>query len=287
MRTPTRSPVRAVLVLVVLALAVVTACLAPVPLLERAGPLAAAGVASAGYRPVVVQRAEARLEGPDAHGVQGPRAFRAVLPRPSTPGDLLVVGVVDGVLTSGMRQPDWRLLRGWRRGADTVGGQTATNGSGPPSTGGLQASIWYWPDNPGGVRSVSLGQVPKGTQAASTAFIAELSGVPPSLPVAGTGSATSGSKPTTWKDWSTVSLRRPISTLPALVLTVFVNGGTSRSGERFWRSPGWTLIGQDLNRNGNQPILFDARMWRSRARPTDSMRYDVSIDNCAAMVALG
>ena len=253
------------------------------------GATATAGATSragAVMRPAVVEVAEGTLEGPGGHGVAGPAELDAVFPEPTKAGDLLVAAVIDGVVTSGMRQPGWDPT-GWRLAVDEIGGETATDGVGPPRTGGLQASVWFWPDNPGGVTAVRFGEIPAGTTAAVTAYVAELSGVPRKLRVVATGTSTSGPTSGTYTDRSTVETSRAPSVVPALVLAAFTNGGTDPYGERFQRSSGWTTIGQDPDRGGvDQPILFDERVWRSHRRVSEAMRYDETIDNCAAMAAL-
>jgi hypothetical protein len=250
-------------------------------------PAGAGAGTSPSIHPVVVEAAQANLNGPNGHGEIGPASFGATFTRPTRRGDLLVAGIIDGVVTSGMPQPRWHLA-GWRQGEDVIGGETATDGAGPAATGGLQASIWYWPDNPGGVTSVHFGSVPQGTASELTAVVVELSGVPASLQVVAEGSSTSGPRSATYTDESTVVATRAPSELPALVLAVFTNGGTSLDGEQFEHSPGWRVLGQDPNRHGlDQPILFDERVWATATPPHESMSYGETIDNCAAIVALG
>lgn len=238
--------------------------------------------------PVVVQRAEATLEGAGGHGVPGPATFSATFPAPTRRGDLLVAAIIDGVVVSGMQQPRWH-PPGWRLGDEAIGGQTATNGAGPPQTGGLQVAVWYLPDNPGGITSVDLGTVPGGTQSANTAVVAELSGMPSSLQVVAKGWSTNGPSPDTYTNSSTVGTTAPPSKLPALVLAAFTNGGTTLSGQVFEEPRSWRVVAQDPNRGGiDQPILLDMRVWHSHTAPQETMRYLESgpIDNCAVMVAL-
>lgn len=252
-------------------------------------PLPVAGAASSAgttMRPRVVEVAEGTLEGTGGHGVAGPAAFVASFSRPSTPGDLLVAAVIDGVVTSGMRQPRWG-PPGWRVAIDEIGGETATDGAGAWTTGGLQVTILYRAHDPGGVTTVRFGSIPQGTTAAVTGYLAELAGVPGPLRVVAHGTATSGPTAAMYTDRSSVTTTSAPSELPALVLAAFTNGGTDPHGERFERSPGWTTIGQDPDRGGiDQPVLFDERVWKSRQRVGETMRYDEVIDNCAAIVAL-
>ncbi len=228
------------------------------------------------------------VPGPGGRGVGGPVHISASLPRPTGSGSLLVAAVIDGVRTSGMRQPSWR-LPGWRRAGDVIGGNTADGGRGGPGTGGLQAAVYYRPDAPAGVTSVPVGTVPRGTVADVTVVVAELSGVPRRLVLAGTAGSTSGPTPATDTTASSVALRLPGGRRPALVLAAFTNGGTAPHGERWVRPRRWRVVGQDGSPGGvDQPVLFDATVWGSTASPHETVRYvgGRPVDNCAVMVAL-
>lgn len=241
-----------------------------------------------GFHPVVVQTRRVTVPGPRGLGVHGPVPVDATLPRATHAGDLLVAAVIDGVRTSGMRQPSWHLA-GWRRAGEVIGGNTAGGGSGDQRTGGLQVAIFYRPDAPGGVTSVKIGTVPPGTVADVTAVVAEVAGVPRQLALAGSGSSTSGPTAATDSTASSVALRRSGGRRPELVLTAFTNGGTAPHGERWIRSPRWRVVGQDRSIRGvDQPILFDETVWGSPPSPHQAVRYvgGRPIDNCALMVAL-
>ena len=212
----------------------------------------------------------------------------ATLPRPTHTGDLLVAAVIDGVRTSGMRQPSWH-LPGWRKAGAVIGGNTADGKRDDRGTGGLQVAIFYRPDAPAGVTSVGIGTVPKGTVADVTAVVAEVAGVPRQLALAGTGSSTSGPTAATDSTASSVALRRPGRRRPELVLSAFTNGGTAPHGERWIRPARWRVVGQDRGIRGiDQPILFDETVWGSSPSPHQAVRYlgGRPIDNCALMVAL-
>lgn len=248
---------------------------------------AGASTTGAKFEPVVVQSRRIALLGALAEDAfEGPKTIRVSFRRPTRPGTLLVAAVIDGVKASGMTQPHWRIA-GWRRGAGMIGGQLATTGR--QATGGLQSVILFDPDNPGGVTSVDVGNVPAGTVTWVTVVLAELSGVPEHLTVAARGGSTNGPSPSDYTHYSSITTAAPPSRLPDLVLTSFTNGGTAPDGERFVYPPAWHVLGADRESNGlDQPILFDERVWRSDAKPSEWMRYlgGYPIDNCAAMVAL-
>jgi len=243
---------------------------------------------AASFRPVVVQTRRVTVPGPGGEGARGPVHVGATLPRPTRAGDLLVAAVIDGVRTSGMRQPSWH-LPGWRRAGEVIGGNTADGQRDDRRTGGLQAAIFYRPDAPAGVTSVEIGTVPEGTVADVTAVVAEVAGVPQQLALVGTGSSTSGPTAATDSTASSVVVRRPGGRRPELVLTAFTNGGTAPHGERWIRPARWQVVGQDRSIRGiDQPILFDETVWGSSPSPHQAVRYlgGRPVDNCALMVAL-
>jgi hypothetical protein len=244
------------------------------------GAPAGAAVAAAGFRPRVVQVRRVDVPGPGGRGVAGPVHISASLPRPTDAGSLLVAAVIDGVRTSGMRQPSWH-LPGWRRAGDVIGGNTADGGRGGP--------VYYRPDAPAGVTSVPIGTVPRGTVADVTVVVAELSGVSRRLVLAGTAGSSSGPTPATDTTASSVALRLPGDRRPALVLAAFTNGGTAPHGERWVRPRRWRVVGQDRSLGGvDQPALFDETVWGSTASPHETVHYvgGRPVDNCAVMVAL-
>src|SRR5271154_4301190 len=141
--------------------------------------------------PVLVQRTVQAVQSPNSQGSQGSGEIIVYFPRPTTPGDLLVAGVDDGVATSGMQQPQYQ-FQGWKLGATTIGGETASDGAGAYSTGGLQGAIYFYPDNPGGITDVPVATIAAGTDTALTIVLAEYSHVPAHLFVDSAGSTTSG-----------------------------------------------------------------------------------------------
>jgi hypothetical protein len=169
---------------------------APVPWLiaggpGRTGPLGVPPSASSGgaWHPRVVQERETAVAGGPDTGVEGPLTVHARFDRPTTAGDLLVAAVIDGVQTSGMTQPEM-LLPHWTPGRDVIGGNTADGGTGGYATGGLQSAIYLYPDNPGGLLSLAVAEVPRGTASDVTVVLAELSGVPRKVSVDVTGGST-------------------------------------------------------------------------------------------------
>lgn len=246
---------------------------------------AASGTPS--YRPNVVQVHEASLAG-GGHGVPGPHPFSVDFTSPTRAGDLLVVAVVDGVLRSGMTQPNWNPV-GWKVAAQTIGGNLANGGSGGYATGGLEAKLFYLPDNPGGITQVHLGSIPRGTQSDVTAFAVELAGVPRQLSVDASGASTSGATPTTDTTVSAVRTTTPLAHAPDLVLALFVNGGNAPAGERYVVPQGWHVLAKERSVGTvNEPLLLDERVVRQTGAVAQRVEYHggYPIDNCAVIAAL-
>jgi hypothetical protein len=240
------------------------------------------------WHPVVVQRLVRAFLDQGDQGVLGPRTLSVHLAQPSLKGDLLVAAVDDGVVTSGMVHPRY-LFDHWELGATTIGGETANDGQGGYKTGGLQASIYFFPDNPGGIRTIEVASIPKGTQDFLTVTIAELSGVPADLSVDVTGTSTSGRTAAMYTQKSAVSTSAPTSARPDLVVALFNNGGNAPDGEHYVTRPGWTLIGEDTApNNADQPILADFKVTETLGVVSQTERYlgGYPIDNCAVIVAL-
>jgi hypothetical protein len=242
---------------------------------------------STAFHPVVVQRLVHAFIKSVGEAVVGPKTLMVRLEQPTTKGDLLVAAVDDGVLTSGMVHPHY-VFAHWRLGVTTIGGETENDGQGGYATGGLQASVFFYPDNPGGIQDIEVAKVPTNTQTVLTVTIAELSGMPSHLAVDATGSSTSGTTAKNYELRSRVATSTP-TTGPDFVVALFNNGGNAPNGERFVTSPGWTLIGQDTSQNNwDQPILADFRVTSAHAAISQSERYlgGYAIDNCAVIVAL-
>lgn len=251
-------------------------------------PVGAAGQAPR-WSPVVVQSQETHAAGPHGLGVRGPATLVAHFAHPTKKGDLLVAAVIDGVFTSGMAQPKWH-LPGWRRGAAVIGGNRADGGRGGYGTGGLAATIFYRPDNPGGITAVRLGTIPEHTGSDVTAVVAELSGTPRQVEVVARGRATSGPTPATNTTHSKLRTATPLGLAPDLVLAAFTNGGNAQKGEHFVLPRGWRVIGEDRSAGGiDQPLLFDLAVARNAGTVVhQSITYQggYPTDNCAVMVAL-
>jgi hypothetical protein len=257
--------------------------------IAAAGPGVAAGAASATTtpHPVVVQRLVEAFDGSTMEGVEGPRTLTVRLDQPTTRGDLLIAAIDDGVVTSGMVHPHY-LFGGWDLGVTTIGGETADNGAGPYRTGGLQASIYFLPDNPGGIESIPIARIPKGTQATVTVTIAELSGAPEGLRVDATGTSTSGPTVADYTQRSSVSTTTEVSDPPDLVVALFNNGGNAPGGEHYVTPRGWTLLGENTTPNNyDQPILANFEVVSRPSVITEREQYQggYAIDNCAVIVA--
>jgi hypothetical protein len=252
-------------------------------------PSTAAGAATATItpHPAVVQRLVQAFDGATMEGVYGPRTLTVHLEQPTRPGDLLIAAIDDGVVTSGMVHPRY-LFKGWSLGVTTIGGETANDGSGPYRTGGLQASIYYLPDNPGGIQTIKVATIPKATQATVTVTITELSGAPESLRVDATGTATSGPTVADYTQASSVSTTTEVSDPPDLVVALFNNGGNAPHGEHYVTPRGWTLLGQDTSPNNyDQPILANFEVVSRSSTVTEREQYlgGYAIDSCAVIVA--
>lgn len=251
------------------------------------------GVASGGAsatttpHPFVIQRLVEAFDGSTMEGVYGPQTLTVRLDRPTKRGDLLIAAIDDGVVTSGMVHPHY-LFSDWDLGVTTIGGETANNGTGSYRTGGLQASIYFLPDNPGGIQSIPIATIPRGTQATVTVTIAELSGAPNGLRVDTTGTSTSGPTVADYTQRSSVSTTTEVSDPPDLVVALFNNGGNAPGGEHYVTQRGWRLLGENTTPNNyDQPILANFEMVSRPSVITEREQYlgGYAIDNCAVIVA--
>lgn len=238
-------------------------------------------------KPMVVERRVVTV--PGLQGKKpGPRSIVVRFPRPTHRGDLLVAGVDDGVETSGMAHAHY-LFPGWRRAVTTIGGQTAGTGTGAYVTGGLQAAIYFYPNNPGRISAVRIATIQRNSLDWVSVVLVELAGVPAHLSVDTTGKSTDGPSPRDYTQVSTVRTSSATSRDGDLALAVFNNGGNSPHGLRFVNSAGWKVAGEirDFN-NNQQPILLDYRIERNRSIVSETDRYvgGYPIDNCAVMAAL-
>lgn len=270
--------------------AAVVAIVLALPLCATACGGAGASPSRAGAErahPTVVQRWVGTFPGLEGHK-PGPRSITVRFPQPTRPGDLLVAGVDDGVETSGMVHAHY-LLPGWHRAVTTIGGEEAGTGSGGYATGGLQAAIFYYPDNPGGISTVRIASIPEGTLDWVSAVLVELSGVPHAASVDTTGASTNGPAVRDYSQVSTVQTSRATAEAGELAVAVFNNGDNSPHGVRFVSSPGWTVVGEVHDPDDNeQPILLDYRIERQRSVASETDRYigGYPIDNCAVIAAL-
>lgn len=244
-----------------------------------------ARLASDAHGPVVVQRRVVAVPGLNGK-TPGPRNVTVRFPHPTTKGDLLVAGVDDGVEQSGMVHARYRFPH-WRRAVETIGGQRATTRG--AATGGLQAAIYFYPDNPGGLVSVPVASIPPGSLDWVSVVLVELADTPPATAVDTTGTSTNGPLPSDYSLVSTVRTRRATAVPDELVLAVFNNGDNSPHGVGFVNSPGWTIVGEVHDPNNNeQPILLDFRVARRPTVVTETDHYvgGYPIDNCAVIAAL-
>ncbi len=249
--------------------------------------VAAPAAAGSTPLPVVVQRVTQAFDGRSLEGVYGPAHLSVRLHQPTKPGDLLIASIDDGVVTSGMLHPHY-LFTGWKLAVNTIGGETADNGTGPYRTGGLQASIYYLPDNPGGIVNVAVATVPRNTQATVTVTIAELSHAPHNLTLDATGTSTSGPLVSDYTQHSAVSTSKSTGSAPDLVVALFNNGGNSPNGEHYVTEPGWTLLGSDTSPgNHDQPILTNFKIFDRAGVFSQHERYlgGYAIDNVAVIAA--
>ncbi len=237
--------------------------------------------------PVVVQRIVRAFDGASLEGVNGPAHLSVRLDQPTRPGDLLLASVDDGVVTSGMVHPRY-VFKGWKLAVTTIGGETADNGTGPYRTGGLQASIYYLPDNPGGIQNIEVAVVPRHTQSTVTVTVAEIAHLPRALRVDATGTSTSGPKVSDYTQRSAVSTSAGIANPPDLVVALFNNGGNSPNGEHYVTQRGWTLLGKDTSPgNHDQPILTNFKIFDHQGVISQHERYlgGYAIDNVAVIAA--
>lgn len=238
-------------------------------------------------KPTVVERRVVTIPGIQG-STPGPRSIVLRFPRPTSRGDLLVAGVDDGVETSGMAHARY-LFPGWRRAVTTIGGQTAGTGTGPHVTGGLQAAIYFYPNNPGGISAVRIATIPRNSLDWVSVVLVEFAGVSTHLSVDTTGESTNGPTPHDYTQVSTVRTSSVTSHDDDLVLAVFNNGDNSPHGVRYVNSPGWTVAGEIHDPDSNQqPILLDYRIERNRSVVSETDRYvgGYPIDNCAVVAAL-
>jgi hypothetical protein len=235
---------------------------------------------------VVVQRRVVTVPGL-VGAAPGPRSIVVSFARPTRRGDLLVAGVDDGVQTSGMTHARY-LFNGWRKAASVIGGERAGTGAGSYATGGLQAAVYFRPDNPGGIVSVPVARIPPGSLDWVSVVLVEFRGSPRSLHVDATGTSTSGPMQQDWSNVSAVRTSAATSGAHDLVIAVFNNGGNAPGGVDFTDPPAWRVLGEVHDADGDQqPILVDYRVLRRKAVVAETDRYDgYPIDNCAVVAAL-
>jgi len=237
--------------------------------------------------PILVERRVVTVPGVRG-STPGPRSIVARFPRPTSRGDLLVAGVDDGVETSGMPHARY-LLPGWSRAVSTIGGQTADTGTGAYATGGLQAAIYFYPNNPGHISVVRIATIPRNSLDWVSVVLVEFAGVLPSLSLDTTGKSTDGPTPRDYTQVSTVRTASATTRDGDLVLAVFNNGDNSPLGVRYVNSPGWTVAGEIHDPNNNeQPILLDYRIEKTKSVVSETDHYvgGYPIDSCAVIAAL-
>ncbi len=237
----------------------IVAAVAPV------APVAASG--SSTPVPVVVQSGQT-----NASRWIGPKQFGASFGAPTRRGDLLVASVICGVIVGGMPQAVLSLPSGWRRAVSHIGG----------IEGGLQAAIYYFPDNPGGIQTFGVGTVPADSEEYCTTFWVELSGI--RGPV---GTDTSGSNSSD-EGWG-IAVHTATRTQHTgdLVLMASTDGNEDQDGDVYTIPRDFHLLLQQDAGHVAQPGTLSDRVAVNRGVQGGTISWNGgSTDNCAVIVAL-
>ncbi len=158
-------------------------------------------------------------------------------------GDLLVAGVLCGVLSAGMPVPKLTAPPGWDKAKKHTGG----------IDGGLEVAIFYRADNPGGITSITLGQVPAGNDNVScTTFTWEITGAGAgsSVDASGFASVVGGSS-------ITVATSKAMRSGHDLVL-VAETDGSEYPPNQYQASHGFDVVSVWGNGASYQPGTFSA-----------------------------
>jgi len=158
----------------------------------------------------------------------GPTTFSASFGSPTLTGDLLVADVICGVFIGGQTNATLSLPAGWTQGVGLVGG----------IQGGLETAEYYYPDNPGGITSFSVGSIPEGSEADCTTFSSELAVTGSSVTVqaSGTASATSG---------SSISVTTAAAVSAGDLVLLSSTDGTAVPDNAYTLPTGFTVLGQE------------------------------------------
>lgn len=216
--------------------------------------------------PTVVQQGQTNVS-----RMIGPVGFSASFGKPTRRHDLLAVSVVCGVITGGMKAPAISLPSGWHDGVTHIGG----------ILGGLEAAVYYYPDNPGGVTTFATGSVPEGTEAYCTTFWSELAGASKVGRVDTSGVADSDGSSSLGV--ATVSSTHHAGDLVFLAST----DGSEVPDNVYALPPGYEALGQQNAGHQYQPGTFSMRVARTEGVQGGTISWDGgSTDSCAVVVAL-
>jgi hypothetical protein len=202
----------------------------------------------------------------------GEQVPAAAFARPTKPGDLLAAAVQCGVLKAGMAVPDLVPPAGWDKAKKRTGG----------IDGGLEVAIYYRPDNPGGITSVKLGQVPVGTDDVScTTFTWEITGTGERATLDATGSAS-----VVGQTQITVATTRATTGTHDLVLAA-ESDGSEYPPNQYLVSHHFDLVSVWADGKTYQPGTFSALVTdESRVEKTTVSQTSQWLDSTAVIAAL-
>ncbi len=217
-------------------------------------------------------------------GLVGPATLApASFSKPTKAGDLLVAAVLCGVVSAGMHVPALSLPSGWLLGRHRVGGVQ----------GGLEAAIYFEPNNPGGVTSVPLDadgavSLPAGSAAYCTTFTWEVAGfgTSASLDASGAHSLVQSENPATMS--ITVKTSKATTAPDDLVLMAETDGSEVPVSSGLYQvSPPFNLVSQWDDGQVDQPGTFSYALAPTTGVVSGTVsQWSNWIDACAVLVAL-
>ncbi len=191
---------------------------------------------------------------------------------PTKTGDLLVAAVLCGVLNGGMDVPKLVLPPGWTRAKRHTGG----------IQGGLEASIFYRADNPGGITSITLGREPTGNNDVfCTTFTWDIAGAgtAASLDATGYASVTGGTS-------INVATSGPTTKNNDLLLMAETDG-SEYPPNQYQVSNHFDMVSAWTNGQVDQPGTFSTKMAGSQGVCHSVIsQWSNWLDSTAVMVAL-
>lgn len=203
--------------------------------------------------------------------MHGPVRFDAALAAPSRRGDLLVAAVVCGVVGDGTPVPTLQLPTGWHEAVRRVGG----------FEGGLEAALYFYPSNPGGVRRFAVGSVPRGTDAYCTTFSMELRQGTREVRLVATGSGQSWGSSVTAA--ATDGPAPGSHTLAVLAST----DGTEEVHTVYSVPTGFRVVQEQTDGRRFQPGTLSIRFGRSTGVQGGTVRWSgATTDGCAVVAVL-